>query len=163
MSALDENTKKVKTIKTFDPPTIEPIDDEVPPPLRNSPHASIAGSTYDEPDFVTEADVNSKIYDLVDQEAEFIPASGLDPYIYDHLVFPAELSDKAISGTTYVSFVINTDGKINNIQIVKSSGHSALDNEAIKLFIKMPKWKPALINGEKVRSRKTLPILFESE
>jgi len=58
-----------------------------------------------------------------------------------------------------VQFVINEQGKIGNIQVVKSLSPAA-DAVAIRLVEEMPDFKPALRNGQPVAFRYTLPVRF---
>ena len=73
-------------------------------------------------------------------------------YVGNDYKLPTE--DK--SGKIYTKFVIEIDGSISNIQVVRDEVGGA--SEAIKLFRNSPKWIPGEKNGEKVRTRYSLPI-----
>lgn len=59
--------------------------------------------------------------------------------------------------TVYIDFVINTDGSLTDIKILKGSG-TVLDEEALRVVKLMPNWIPAQHGGKVVRSRYALPI-----
>jgi len=73
--------------------------------------------------------------------------------------YPQEAVSKKIEGRVITSFVVEKDGSISDITIARGV-NSLLDNEAKRIFEVMPKWKPGTQNGEIVRVRLTLPILF---
>jgi TonB family protein len=80
-------------------------------------------------------------------------------YISDNLEFPYEAKQNDISGRVITSFVVEKDGSLSNIRIIKDIG-GGCGKEAIRLLEEMPKWNPALQNGHLVRCRYTLPIRF---
>ncbi|MBQ7996883.1 MAG: TonB family protein [Paludibacteraceae bacterium] len=61
---------------------------------------------------------------------------------------------------TICSFVVNKDGTLSDIQVVKSSGSSILDRAAINIIRSMPGWLPGADGGKSVRVRMTMPIIF---
>jgi len=63
------------------------------------------------------------------------------------------------SSTVYVAFIIETDGQIGPISILKSGGIS-FDEEVIRVVSKMPKWKPGANEGENVPVRFKMPVKF---
>ena len=58
-----------------------------------------------------------------------------------------------------MSFIVETNGELTNIQIEKSFT-TECDNEAIRVVRLMPKWTPGMQNGQKVRVKKFLSIAF---
>jgi TonB family protein len=61
-------------------------------------------------------------------------------------------------GHADVSFVVECDGSITCVKIVRSSGDDAFNNEAVRIVKSMPKWIPGYQNGQAVRSRFRIPI-----
>jgi periplasmic protein TonB len=61
--------------------------------------------------------------------------------------------------TVMVKFLVSTDGNITGFEIVQSGG-AAFDNEVIRVLKKMPKWKPAVKNGQPVAVTFTQPVTF---
>lgn len=82
-------------------------------------------------------------------------------YIGENLQYPAEAEANGEEGRSIVQFVVNTDGSISQEHIVRSSGSESLDAEAIRIVKSVPKWVPAQLAGEDVRSYYTLPITFK--
>jgi TonB family protein len=91
------------------------------------------------------------------------PVNGY-PELYDyfsaHLVYPAEALKDSIQGVLTVSFVINREGRAENVEVLKSLG-PAFDREVKRLIEGMPVWKPAALHGRPVPSKMSLPITFQ--
>ena len=103
---------------------------------------------------------DDKIYDIVEENAQF-PGGDMAMYkwIANHLQYPEECREKGIQGRVMIQFVVNKDGSIPGIKVLKSP-HSLLSEEAIRVVKAMPKWKPAKDKGKVVRSHFRLPIVF---
>ena len=106
-----------------------------------------------------EAD-DDRIYDIVEVNAEF---PGGDEAMYkwlsENIKYPTAAREKGISGRVYAQFVVNRDGSIVDIKILRSPDIS-LSKETKRLLKKMPKWKPATQGGKTVRCNFRLPIKF---
>ncbi len=97
------------------------------------------------------------VYDAAENDAEFLGGSGgVGVWISSNFELPTEIS-KSEQGKIYLSFVVEKDGSVSNVKIVKGLSEK-LNKAAISAVNKMPKWKPAMNNGKAVRSRFTLPI-----
>jgi TonB family protein len=63
---------------------------------------------------------------------------------------------------TFVRFVVNEDGSISDIQLLKKSAEfKDLDEEAIRVVKSMPNWEPGKIGGKPVKVYFNLPIIFK--
>lgn len=80
-------------------------------------------------------------------------------YIYTHLHYPPSALEKGIQGRVIISFMVNTDGSISDIEVVKGV-EAALDAEAVRIIRSMPKWIPGKQNGKPVAMKHALPITF---
>lgn len=103
---------------------------------------------------------NGKVFDVVEQMPQFpggMPA--LMKWLQDNMKYPKEAQDAKQQGRVIVSFVVEKDGSITNVRVVKSVT-PALDEEAIRVVKAMPKWNPGMQNGEPVRVNYTVPISF---
>lgn len=99
-------------------------------------------------------------YDYVDRKPEFPGGDAkLVGFINKHRRYPSEAYRHGIQGRVLCSFVVNTDGSISNISILKGVEPS-LNREAIRIFSKMPNWKPGRINGQAVPVRVIWPVPF---
>ena len=63
-------------------------------------------------------------------------------------------------GKVNVTFIVNTDGSISDVRIIRDIGGGCGD-EAIRVVKNMPKWKPGVQNGKPVRVKYTMPIIFD--
>ncbi len=84
------------------------------------------------------ADTN-KEYTFVQQKPMF--NGDLYKYIADHVVYPKDAIDKNITGTVYMSFVIEKDGSVTGVKVLKGV-YPSIDNEAVNVIQKLPKWNP---------------------
>lgn len=85
--------------------------------------------------------------------------SELMKFISKSVNYPKVAQDKGIQGRVVCSFVINKDGSIVDIQVLKAVD-PALDEEAVRVIKSMPKWTPGKQKGEVVRVKYTIPIMF---
>ena len=100
------------------------------------------------------------IYNSVEKEAQFPGGDkALKSFLSNNLIYPKKAIKKGIQGTVLVEFVVEKDGSISKV-IVKRGVSRELDAEAVRVVSLMPKWKPATIKGEIVRSYYRLPVHF---
>lgn len=64
-----------------------------------------------------------------------------------------------IEGTVIVVFLVNTDGSIQDVEVLRGIG-GGCDEEAVKVVQNAPKWEPGKQRGRPVRTRMRLPIRF---
>ncbi|MDB5233063.1 MAG: hypothetical protein JWR44_56 [Hymenobacter sp.] len=88
--------------------------------------------------------------------------SALQKYLQKHLRYPAAALAAQVSGRVYVTFVVQTDGSIGNVTVLKGLGYGA-DEAAAKVVREMPAWTPGMQNHHSVPVRFTLPITFQFE
>lgn len=99
-------------------------------------------------------------YDYVSEKPTFPGGdSKLVKFINSIREYPKVAYEKGIQGRVICSFVVNTDGSISNIQILRGVEDS-LNEEAIRIIKKMPKWTPGRIDGQAVPVRVIYPIPF---
>ena len=67
--------------------------------------------------------------------------------------------ENGIQGRVIVTFVVERDGSITDVRVVKSVDPS-LDKEAVRVTKSMPNWNPGMQNGGPVRVKFTLPVTF---
>jgi len=80
-------------------------------------------------------------------------------YLSNNLKYPPLAKENEIQGRVFVSFIVEPDGSITNVQIVRSV-NPLLDAEAKRVIEDMPNWKPGMQNQVPVRVSFTLPISF---
>lgn len=84
---------------------------------------------------------------------------GWAKYLERNLRYPAIAQERGIKGKVFVSFVVEKDGSISNVILIKGVDGS-VDEEAMRVIKKSPKWRAGIQNGMKVRVRFTMPISF---
>jgi TonB family protein len=147
-SSLEETSEPIDT-----PPPPPPLPDVIPCPGYHPSKEEM-----DSWDAIDEAREDTAIFSIVDQKAQYPQGKdSLMTFIKNNLVYP---SDGGVQGRVIVGFVVEKDGSITNVDIVRSV-HRALDEAAINVINKMPKWIPATNNGKIVRSRYYLPVVFK--
>lgn len=88
--------------------------------------------------------------------------SALQRYLQKHLRFPAAALAAQVSGRVYVSFVVQTDGSIGEVTVLKGLGYGT-EEAAARVVREMPAWTPGMQNHHSVPVRFTLPITFQFE
>lgn len=91
------------------------------------------------------------------------PSIGWVPFmkwITQTLKYPPTAKVQQIQGTVFVTFIVNIDGTISDINI-KKSVEASLDREALRVIGMMPKWKAGISNGQPARSMVGIPIVFK--
>ena len=85
--------------------------------------------------------------------------TALMKFIGDNLKYPKTAEEAGIQGRVICQFIVEEDGSISSIKIVKSV-HPLLDAEALRVVSAMPSWKPGMHKGQKVRVKLNMPITF---
>ena len=84
----------------------------------------------------------------------------ISDYIASHLVYPKSAEKKNIEGTALVRFVVDTKGKVTEVQVAKSSGNAELDAEAVRVVSALPAFTPGTQKGQPVEVIYEIPIRF---
>ena len=79
-------------------------------------------------------------------------------YIQENLIYPKLALKKQIQGRSICQFIVEKDGSISHIRVVRSSGNKSLDRAAIRVIKTMPKWTPGRLQGKIVRTTYVLPV-----
>ena len=177
---------KVNTVK-FLPPEVKPdeeVPEETPPPAVEELKEAVAAEKTQEGDpnaeeviaapeataaptkvevAVEAAPKEETIFTVVEQQPEFSGGmSALGQYLQKTLRYPAAAQRANVSGRVFMSFVVNTDGSIQDVSVLKGLGFGT-DEEAIRVVKGMPKWRPGKQSGRPVRVKFQLPINFTLE
>ena len=81
-------------------------------------------------------------------------------WLTKNIQYPEDCKKKGTEGRVIVQFVVDKDGSIKNAKVVRSID-PLLDKEALRVINLMPKWKPGKNQGEAVRVRYTMPVMFK--
>ena len=86
--------------------------------------------------------------------------AALISFLQENTRYPEEAEKDSIQGRVVVSFVIEKDGSISNIKVVRGV-HPLLDKEAVRVVGLMPKWKPGMNNDLPIRVKYNVPVTFK--
>ena len=104
---------------------------------------------------------NDSIYQTVDEMPEFPGGEkALMDYVSNNVKYPQKAKDKNIAGRVFVGFVVEKDGSVSNVKVLRAIG-GGCDEEAVRVIKGMPKWKPGKQKGEFVRVSYQIPIMFK--
>ena len=111
--------------------------------------------------YVEEEVEEEQIFDVAEENPEFPGGTkALAKYFADNIKYPRVSRDNNSQGKTYVKFTVNSDGSIQDVEVIRSAGDIYLDKEAIRVVELMPKWKPGRQSGKPVRVKFVLPVNF---
>ncbi len=104
-----------------------------------------------------------EIFTIVEENAEFPGGiAEMGKFIQKNLQYPPMAREAGISGKCFLKFVVNENGEISNVEILKGvPGCPDCDREAIRVVKSMPKWKPAKMTGRPVKCYFNLPLSFK--
>lgn len=104
---------------------------------------------------------DNPIFEVVEHMPEFTGGGmpALMEYLSKNIKYPEAAMKKGIQGRGIVQFVVEKDGSITNVKILRGVDPE-LDKEAVRVVSAMPKWKPGTQRGEAVRVRFTVPVMF---
>lgn len=106
---------------------------------------------------------SSKIFGAAEEMPSFPGGEkALMQYIKDNTYYPEEMCEGAAQGRVMVGFVINEDGSISDVKVLRSLTPE-LDEVAVKIVKGMPKWNPGKQNGKAVKTKYTVPVSFRTE
>jgi protein TonB len=98
--------------------------------------------------------------------AQFMPTfQGKDGnyfrnYIAERVKFPEDAINNSISGKVYISFVIDKDGSVTDVEVLRGV-HEVVDNAVVKVIKNSPRWEPGINEGNYVRVKYAIAIAFE--
>ncbi|MCD4697540.1 MAG: TonB family protein [Bacteroidales bacterium] len=111
-------------------------------------------------DNITESG-DKQIFTLVETMPDFRGGpEGRIKYIAENIRYPEEARKNGISGTVFITFVIEKDGKVTNAKVLRGIG-GGCDEEALKVISSMPDWIPGIQRGKAVRVQFNMPVYFK--
>ena len=152
--AVEDLIEKKEDIGTKD----EKGNDEAPPTVDENP-SELA---------VVEAPkvVEDKVFETFDiQKPPSFPGGEkeLFKYLAENIKYPALARENNLQGVVSLSFVVNKNGSISDVTILKDPVGGGCGKEAIRVVGSMPAWSPGEANGHPVKVRYTLPVRFRLE
>ena len=124
-------------------------------------------------DFDQEADVIQQVAieeEVIEDDQPFLVAETMPSFqggdlntfrnwVQQNVKFPQIALENGIQGRVVLTFVIEKDGRLTNIQVLQTPDRS-LSEEAIRVLSKSPKWSPGKQRNQVVRVKYTLPVDF---
>ena len=102
------------------------------------------------------------VFVVVEKMPEFPGGQqALFKYLSENVKYPVIAQENGIQGRVICQFVVNRDGSIVDVEVVRSGGDPSLDKEAIRVIKSMPKWKAGQQRGKPVRVKYTVPVNFK--
>ena len=89
--------------------------------------------------------------------------SGMENYIINAIEYPQDAIDNNAEGIVNVQFGVDENGNISNVSTIGNKIGYGLEEEAIRVVSKMPKWVPGQVKGKNVKTWRTLPINYRLE
>ena len=179
-----EETAAVNTVRNVPPvvmPEADVVEDNLPPTtdqLKNATSGTETAESTGDPEIIATPETstptiieraieiepkNEAPFTTVEQQPEY--PGGLDAlrtFLSANLKYPRVATAAGVSGRIYISFIVNTDGTLTDIQVLKGIGFGC-DEEAVRVVQKMPRWHPGKQSGRAVRVKYNLPISFTLE
>lgn len=134
------------TVATEAVPAVAPSE-----PALQAPKAEVA-----RPD-------NDEVLSVAEEMPQFPGGmKALSAYLSENIKYPEEAREQGLGGRVIVTFVVEKDGTISEAKAVRKVS-PALDAEAERVIMSMPKWNPGKLKGKAVRVKYTVPIIFSAQ
>ena len=156
------------------PQKINVVDEEIPPTAEELNKADGDAKGEDnapEATKDTEAEFAPAQTDLGDNPFNFHTVEDLPKFpggavelmkwLTKNLRYPSDAQRKKKEGKVVVQFIVNKDGTMSDLKVVKSAQYASLDREALRVMRKMPKWTPGVQNDKPCRTMVCIPVVFK--
>jgi len=87
--------------------------------------------------------------------------SEMMKYLQKNIKISEKSKDDYVHGKVFVKFIVNKDGSISDVSILKGSGEQEFDNDVIRVVKEMPKWNPGKDDGTPIRVYFSIPIFIK--
>ena len=104
---------------------------------------------------------NDKVFEKVEDMPEFPGGEqAMMKFVSENVQYPEEAKEKEISGRVFVGFIVEKDGSVSNVKVLRGIG-GGCDEEAVRVISGLLKWKPGKQDGKPVRVSYQMPINFK--
>jgi protein TonB len=101
-----------------------------------------------------------EVYPVVEINPEYPGGeAAFGKFLQKNIRYPQIAKENGVQGKAYLQFIVERDGSLTDIKIIKSPG-SGTGEEAARVLKMSPHWKPGVQNGNKVRVQYTIPVNF---
>ena len=141
-------------------PEVE-LKDEMAPPENDVDLKTLDEVEDSEQPNAVDMENNPLNFRIVEQLPEF-PGGAVEfmKWLTKNLHYPSSAQQRKVQGKVVAQFIVNTDGSISDIEIMKSVDAS-LDREAVRVLRLMPNWKPGQQDARPCRTQVCIPIVFK--
>ena len=113
------------------------------------------------PNSPTDTNRGKEVFTIVEVQPQYPGGEkARQKYLIENIKYPDQAQQNKVKGTVYVTFIVEPDGAISDITILRGIG-SGCDEEVLRVMKNMPKWVPGTQRGKNVRVKINLPIKFE--
>ncbi len=177
---FDLGTLELDLIEEEDIPITRPEEPPPPPPEASEELVVVEDDVEIEDEFIVDAEADldyeipdyepveveeeeiedDYIFEIVEDEPEFPGGQqALQQYLRDNIRYPTRARESGVEGTVFVTFVVEPDGSITNVEVLRGIG-AGCDDEAVRVVQNMPNWEPGKQRGQPVRVQFNLPVRF---
>jgi protein TonB len=144
-----------------DEPQVELKDEDIAPPESDVELKTVDEAEDPEQPTVVDLENNPLNFRVVEELPEF-PGGAVEfmKWLTKNLRYPPQAQQRGIQGKVVTQFIVNKDGSISNIEIVKSV-EASLDREALRVLRMMPRWKAGQQDAKPCRTQVCIPIVFK--
>ena len=104
-----------------------------------------------------------EIFMVVEESPKYIGGDEARiKFLQNNIQYPEKAREVGISGTIIVTFVVEKDGSLTDIRILRGIG-GGCDEEAVRVIKLMPNWNPGKQRGKAVRVQFNMPVKFTLE
>jgi len=163
--------EQITTPPPAPPPTVVEVLNIVDNATQVNDDLSIFDSEADHETFVDVAPIvaakeekeeeeEAQVFFIVEEMPEFPGGEeARTRFLLENIKYPQMARESGIQGVVYVTFVVEPDGSISNVRVIRGIG-GGCDEEAIRVVKMMPKWIPGNQRGKPVRVQFNMPIKF---
>ena len=168
-TTISNNSAMTKTDSgTANPSSLKPTDSNYKPATIKGIKKGRKGRVSISP--ITAPDKNNSTMSM-DKEGYYLNSdvlpsfpggqNALENYFEKNIEYPQDASDNGIEGVVNISFAVDEKGKISQAHITNTPLGYGIEEEAMRVFNKMPKWAAGSIKGKNVKTRYSLPVRFQ--
>lgn len=112
------------------------------------------------PEVPEEAPVPEEVFEFVDVAPEFPGGpNALQEWLGAHIAYPRAAIEAGIEGTVYLSFIVSKNGSVRDVKVMRGENY-VLNEEALRVGLMMPDWKPGILDGTPVNAKYVIPVKF---
>jgi TonB family protein len=103
---------------------------------------------------------DGEVFLIVEETAH--PADGMEQFyafLAENMTYPTAAREAGVAGRVFIEFIVEKDGRLTNFKSLKGLGHGC-DEEAIRVLSMAPPWIPGIKDGQPVRQKMVMPIVF---